>query len=314
MRNYRIWKAIRKAIREERSCILIVVVDHMGSSPGKQGFKMMVTNSITVGSIGGGIMEMKMVDLARSMLSDGNSTPLLRIQDHNTKAPENQQSGLICSGTQTNVLMQLTHTHLPVVESILNCYGYPESGLFSLDEHGIEFEKGGTGTILFTSDPWKFQEMMGEPYTVYMFGAGHVGYAITRILSTLDFYIKLYDNRDFLTIFNENEYAHEKFIGSYPDLAGTVPSSDRSFVIIATFGMEYDAQVLDAVINKDLGFVGLMGSRTKIAKIFKQLKEKGVSQAKLDRVQAPIGIPINDSTAEEIAISICAQLIQFKNA
>jgi xanthine dehydrogenase accessory factor len=111
------WALAAAALRAGQPAALLCVVHSAGSSPGRQGFKMVVTTDAVAGSIGGGIMEHKWVELARQRLHAGDYTPLLRPQIHRREAPADR-SGMMCAGEQEVLLWPLKNTDLPVVAAI----------------------------------------------------------------------------------------------------------------------------------------------------------------------------------------------------
>ncbi len=130
-------------------------------------------------------------------------------------------------------------------------------------------------------------------------------------MSLLDFYTVVVDDRSGLKTFSKNKYADELIPESYDKLGKIV--KDNSFVIIVTTGFESDKKALLQIINKDLKYIGLMGTTAKIKKISSELIKSGIKKAVLNKIHAPIGIDIGSDTPEEIAISITAELIKIKN-
>jgi xanthine dehydrogenase accessory factor len=86
------------------------------------------------------------------------------------------------------------------------------------------------------------------------------------------------------------------------------------YVVVMTVGFASDEVVIRQMLDKDLKYFGVLGSRAKMAQLMKNLKGEGHSKEKLDRIRTPIGLPINSQTPEEIAISIAAEIISVKNA
>ncbi|MBL0013205.1 MAG: XdhC family protein [Flavobacterium sp.] len=94
------YNKIKSLLQAEKQGVLMVVIANEGSSPGRKGFKMLVTQNQMYGTIGGGIMEHKLVEYARSLLEKLDFKPFIKHQIHDKSAPTNQ-SGMICSGRQT---------------------------------------------------------------------------------------------------------------------------------------------------------------------------------------------------------------------
>ena len=86
-----------------------------------------------------------------------------------------------------------------------------------------------------------------------------------------------------------------------------------AYVVIVTRGHAHDQTILEQVLATSATYIGMIGSRTKVAHCFQSLKEKGFSQDQLVRVHAPIGLKIGSETPEEIAVSIVAQLIHVRS-
>jgi xanthine dehydrogenase accessory factor len=84
------------------------------------------------------------------------------------------------------------------------------------------------------------------------------------------------------------------------------------YVVIVTRGHRHDAQALDAVVRRTVGYIGMIGSKRKSAMILRGLADAGVPQELIDRVHTPIGVAISAQTVNEIAVSIVAELIQVR--
>jgi xanthine dehydrogenase accessory factor len=80
-----------------------------------------------------------------------------------------------------------------------------------------------------------------------------------------------------------------------------------------THGHAHDREVLERCLARPHRYLGMIGSKTKVAATLARLKEKGFAQEDLDRVHAPIGLPIGSQTPAEIAVSIMAELIRFNS-
>ena len=114
------WHFILKHLNKSQPVILLCVLESHGSSPGRKGFKMAVTSDEIFGSIGGGIMEYKFVEMAKEKLLSNSKDTLIRKQIHNKSAKKNQ-SGMICSGEQTIALFHLSAGHSKTIEKIITC-------------------------------------------------------------------------------------------------------------------------------------------------------------------------------------------------
>ena len=316
MKELHLWNFIHTQLSKNYSVILTAVVAYEKGSPGKQGFKMAVSsNGNYVGSIGGGVMEFNILKKHKELLKKNIKINKIETLHHNKK-PSSNKSGLICSGSQTNFTVTLLKKDLSKVTKILNAVKDFESGQIIFDNNGIYFKTGNKIISDFNfkyknETDWKYKQSIGRKNIVYIIGGGHVGLAVSRLLSMLDFYVVVYDSRDDLQTMKGNKFADKIIICEYKNLGKTV--KENSFIVIVTTGFESDKVALEQVINKNVKYIGLMGTRSKIKKIYNEAVKDGMKKDLLKKVHAPIGIDINSDTPEEIAISIAAEIIKVKN-
>lgn len=172
-------------------------------------------------------------------------------------------------------------------------------------------EKGTDSTGMFCGgEALVFLELFSKAQTLYIFGGGHVGRDLAKIALGLNFRIVVIDDRaDVL-----NQYQKPvKTILTDANFNSDFPKVDKdSYVVIVTHGHKCDKEVLAKVITKDCAYIGMIGSKTKIAKTFEQLGEEGISKAKLAKVHSPIGLDIGAEGPCEIAVAIAAEIIAVK--
>lgn len=309
-----IWEFIRKKISNDQKVYLMVVIDSTGSSPGRPGFKMVVADDgKMIGSVGGGIMEFNLVELAKKQFAKTEGIFIKR-QNH---SPHNksESSGMICSGSQIIAFYPLDRTYLPIIKSIEDADG----GKIVFSESGILFNRDINAQHEFKIDvkddtKWSLTEQLGFKNFLYIFGAGHVSVSVSKLFKQLGFHVTVFDNRDkLLTTFKSNSYANSKRIIDFKNATKYVPEGDNIYVVIMTFAHKSDSKVLKKLIDKKIKYLGMMGSDEKVASVFKKLKNKGISNEQLSRVDSPIGLAINSQTPDEIAVSIAAKVISVKN-
>jgi xanthine dehydrogenase accessory factor len=159
-----------------------------------------------------------------------------------------------------------------------------------------------------------FIESVIPPPRLIIAGAGHIGKALSIIGRMLDFEITVIDDRrEFANFENIPDADHivNDDIGNA--ISGIRKGNDVYFVIV-TRGHKDDGDALKACIGSDAAYVGMIGSRTKVALMRKEFVENGwATIEQWDKVFTPIGLDIKSKTVEEIAVSIAAQLIQVKN-
>lgn len=318
-RQLAVWKLVNKSLLAHIPVMLLYVVESNGSSPGRQGFAMAVNANLEMkGSIGGGIMEHKFVEMAKERLKQDVTEISLRKQIHDKESAKNQ-SGMICSGEQTIVLYRVKENELIIVQQIIQCIEQYENGLLQLSPSGITFSNevssNKNGFIIHAENDWLYKEKIGYDNHLYIIGAGHCALAFSKIMRMMDFYIHLYEDRQGLNTYEENTYVHEKqIVGDYSELERLIPSDENSFVVVMTFGYRTDDNAVRALMKKRFRYFGLLGSKNKIKKMFADYLKEGIDETILQKIHAPIGMDIKSETPEEIAISIAGEIIKVKNS
>lgn len=307
------WNNIAKLLSQDEKLCLMYVIDSDGSSPGRRGFSMFVTEKgFMGGSIGGGFMEQKLVELAKAQLTSGDHKPFFKRQIHRADAVKDK-SGMICSGEQTIAFYFLKKEDLHLIERIT-----AGSGVLELNEKGIvvlEFEElyEQNKIELIDDDRWRYLEKLNYRNEVYIIGGGHVGLALSRVMHQLGFYVEVIDDRQDLFTMKENEYAHRKHILSYDEVDNYIPEGGNVYVVLVSFGFRTDEEILRRLLGKHYRYIGMMGSKEKVRLLFDKLINEGYREEYLKKVHSPIGIQINSKSPEEIAVSIAAEIIKVKN-
>lgn len=296
------YQKMRDLVHHEKRFVLMVVVANEGSSPGRKGFKMAVSRSAMFGTIGGGIMEHKLVEYAHSLLNKPAFKPFVKRQIHDKAAPADQ-SGMICSGEQTIAFYDVDAEYASVFDSVLS-----EMKTIHYSNFGIEIHLNDTKT-----HDWLFSESLRPPNAVYIIGGGHVGLALCEVLSKLDFEIHILDHRENLNTMQANTFAHFRDVVAFEDIQKYIPEGRNIYVVIMSFGYRTDEIIIRQLLGKSYRYIGMMGSSEKIKMLFQNLIADGFDKSQLDMVKAPIGIEIKSETTQEIAISVAAQLISVKN-
>jgi xanthine dehydrogenase accessory factor len=314
-----IWNFVKDRLKEEKSVYFLINIEIHGSSPGKQGFSMAVSSDGKLfGSIGGGTMEFKLVEECRRMLSTGKQKIFIKRQVH--KGDVEEGSGMICSGEQTVAFVPLVPPDIQTVERITSCLNKNKTGILSLSGDSFKFELSNDYPLLqyqctiSNKNNWAYKELIGFKNTIYIIGAGHVGFAVSKLFSQLGFNVVIFDNRSNLSILTNNAYADVKKVIDYNKIGEYLPNGTNLYIVIMTNNHTYDKKVLSLVIRKKVKYIGLMGSVEKIADIKKLMKTDGFSESELSQLHAPIGISISSQTPDEIAISIAAEIIKVKNS
>lgn len=307
------WEHAAASLRAGVPVALLCVVRSEGSSPGRQGFKLSLTATETVGSIGGGIMEHKLVELMRARLQRGPHAPEIRRQVHRAHSPTDR-SGMICSGEQEILLLPLHLPDLAAAEACVQCLRHTGSAAWEVSaSKGLRLLPAPTDTHYHPGPDWHYVERLGFRDQLTIVGGGHVALALSRVMSTLDFGLTVLDDRPDLPTQQRNHYAHHSRTVAYEQLAQEIPEGPHQYVVIMTVGYRTDAVAVRQLLHHRVRYLGLMGSTAKIDHLLQELRAAGLDEAALGRIHAPIGLPIHSRTPEEIAISVAAELIRARN-
>ena len=319
MKENKIWKFLFNELKSGRRAVLLLVVNSKGSSPGRAGFKLILSESgETVGTIGGGAVEHNLIMQAKEMLRSADLKSEIVRQIHSEENAE-FSSGMICSGEQTVVAFQMNNQNLPIVKSCLSASENFSKTHFVITPDSFEYInkvlKHDAEPFRYVSETeWEYRENICSLSEIHIFGAGHVCLALCELLNKLDFFISIYDDRDNLLLMEENKYTHRKFVLSYDSVSDKIENNSEAYYLIMTHSHMGDAKVLSQLINKPYKYLGMMGSPVKVKEVFEELQSGGISREKLLKVHAPVGLPIHSKTVDEIAVSIAAELIKIKNA
>jgi xanthine dehydrogenase accessory factor len=312
-----LWNFISDNIKANKKVVLLVVAESSNSSPGRQGFKMVVNEDAEmVGTIGGGVMEKDMIEYSLDLLF-GNEIRLIKKLHHSDKT-NFEKSGLICGGYQTIIFSVIDKTQTTLIDNILSALNEKQNNELIISPNSIEFNS--TDSILpasftyKTDEDWVYKEYIGLPLISYIAGGGHVGLAVSRVMKTLGFYVVVFDHREDVFTIKQNKFADEIIITKYEDIGNKIIESERSYIIIVTPMHAGDKDTLKSVIHKNVKYIGMMGSKRKIKSIFDALSDDGIDKIFFDKVHTPIGIEIEAETPEEIAVSIAAEIIKVKNS
>ncbi len=310
--------------------MLLVVAESSGSSPGRAGYKMAVgLDGELCGSIGGGVMEVRLVEQAKVKSKNAkvknksairNPQSAISEQVHQKNSPHS--SGMICSGRQTVIFKHLGRSDHFTVKSVIDAFkdGRPDILFISYDDFEVlaagldledkdfRFEKRSNTNFIFT-------EKIGAKNELFIVGGGHCALALSEIMSKMDFRISIFDDRPELNTLAKNKFADEiTLIQSYDGIAEFIPSGSNIYVVVMTLGFKSDEIVIRSLSKKEFRYFGVLGSKAKMKTLLCTLEKDGVSKERLSQIRTPIGLPINSHTTEEIAISIAAEIISIKNS
>lgn len=266
------YKSILARVAEQPLC-WVQVASTRGSAPREAGAWMAVFADTVFGTIGGGHLEWQAIEHARRLVAQppGAEASAQPVTQHYALGPS---LGQCCGG------------------AVVLSYTFYAAG-----------------------EQQRLQALLPMPSrSVALFGAGHVGHALVRILSCLPYRVVWVDSRD--AVFPENVALGVQCEYSDPVQSAVHDLPAQSQVLIMSFSHAEDLEIVAQCLlrqraSADLGFIGLIGSKTKWATFRRRLRDRGFSDTELEQVTCPIGVAgITGKEPDVIAVAVAAQLLQ----
>jgi xanthine dehydrogenase accessory factor len=287
---------------------LVTILATEGSAPRGAGTRMIVTDSETVGTIGGGQLELRAIEQARAMLHQPPGT--WRVQDY----PLGPLLGQCCGG---RVRLIVEHLDPVAADWLANAKpGTTIAHAFTPDRIARRIVERVTPTAPSARGPRPepgtliFERLDPPGRPLLLFGAGHVGRAIATRLPGLPFALHWFDTRA-----EEAELAGVALIADADIEACVGEAPADAAILILTHDHALDYRLTAAALRGDFAFVGLIGSATKRARFLSRLTKDGFDEVARTRLTCPIGLPdVAGKEPEVIAIAALAQLLALREA
>lgn len=227
----------------------------------------------------------------------GHRGTLITILTDHPQFPEGQRKILLCDdGSTVGTLGD------DALEAFVTAQG--QSTLQGEQFAVIDYELDPDTTLKLFMEP-----VLPTP-AVYVFGGGHVSFFVVRAAKLAGFKVKVIDDRPAFANVERFPEADDTIVMEFDQIRDTFDFGQDDYVILVTRGHQHDQQILEQIYDCEARYIGMIGSKSKISKMWKRLAAKGVAQHYLDCVHAPIGLNIGADTPEEISISVVAELIR----
>ena len=339
------------ALRNQESVVLATIVASSGSTPLPSGSSMLVRRDgkTAVGTIGGGAVEANVIadakeffsgnlssvvkqfelsegDLEVGMICGGTIDVLIEKITSDALPLFSQLMSLWDAGGDCILLRAVDLTKLNVRRKIVDGTAQQTLQLSQsadlLEELGVSGEKflpclqrshreESVGRVSGLRGELIIQPIAGTQPLI-IFGGGHVGRSLSRLAALSGFSVMVVDDRAEYALQSRFPEAARTISKSWSEAFGDLKIRPATSIVIVTRGHQSDAEVLHQAVTAPARYVGMIGSKKKVAATFARLLKDGVPLAELKRVHAPIGLDIGAVTAEEIAVSILAELISAR--
>jgi len=327
-----------------RRLVLATVVEAEGSTPQVAGASAVFSEAgLEAGTVGGGLLEARVEAAAKVALEDGKA----RLLGVRLDADPADLEGAICGGAAKVLVDPGVDRERAAFEAALAGLrkGRPGHLLAVIERRegdvvevgrywlaggaaantrsdvpaaaaidGLAAELASGPQVIESGGRLVFAEPVQALPRLIVAGAGHVGRAVARLGSLLDFSVTVIDDRpEFANRENVPE-AHEIVVGDIGRSLGEIAPSDQDYYVIVTRGHRKDAEALRAVVGRPAAYIGMIGSANKIEIMRREFLEKGWATAEeWAGLRAPIGLKIGSKTVEEIAVSIAAELVLVRS-
>ena len=155
-----------------------------------------------------------------------------------------------------------------------------------------------------------FGNILGSQAGLCIFGGGHIAHSLARIATQTGFFVTVVEDRPELA----SNFESVKYIVCNADDYETVnPALASEYVVICTRGHKTDGEALQYCLSRTFKYLGMIGSEAKVSALYAKMRERGVAQAELECIFAPIGLDIADAAPAEIAVAILAEILLVKN-
>jgi xanthine dehydrogenase accessory factor len=295
-----------------RACVLVTIVEADGSTPREAGTKMLVHRGGIEDSIGGGHLEMKAIEQARTLL-DKPAPPMI------SAYALGPSLGQCCGGHVSLMLERLDQSSLPWLRRWLSAQDDEvlvtsladgsKAIVRELADEPIRLQTGIDGQPCYARE-----RMKSAVQDLYLFGAGHVGRALVHVLTGLPYRIRWFDERsEMFPPALPAEVTIEASTDARRDVASAPPGA---IFLIMTHSHALDFDICDQILRRgDFAFLGLIGSATKRATFERRLKLRGHGDAAIRRLVCPIGLAsIAGKAPAVVAISVAGQLLALSQA
>ncbi len=346
-----IYQEIISALQHEDRIMLATIISTSGSTPASALSKMLITNGGTksIGTIGGGCMEGDVILHANRLYQTGSVEVMtFNLNEDDLEPAYGGDSGLICGGSLDVLIEPISKTHQSLYQElkVLRDAG-EDCVLASLlsGEGKIEWKqlisRSSCSAIPLTSRiphltkdleellkkahhrqetqliELPFGELIFEPITgtpsLIIFGGGHISKFVSKTAAIAGFRVTVVDDREKYANSQRFPEATKTIVLDYANAINHLTINQSTYIVIVTRGHKYDEIVLEQAVKTTAKYIGMIGSKRKVLTTYEHLREHGVTDEQLKRVHAPIGIDIGAVTAEEIAISIVAELIHVRH-
>jgi xanthine dehydrogenase accessory factor len=339
-----IFEDLFKAAQNRAAACIATVVRTEGTAPRKEGAKMLIIDgrplngAVTIG----GCVDSQVIEASEEVTLSG-APQLLNVQLGEEDAFE---IGLTCEGTLSVfvepvrlsleiisaakrfldrgaafALVSVTQSGIPGVKlgakaivspggEVLGSLENPELDQTVLDV-AREFLSQGISRTVRLDAVEVFIDVIGYSPDLYVFGATQVAVLVVRLASRVGFRVHVIDSRPLFANRERFPEAAEIVVGFPGEIAQQLQFTQSSFALLLAHAAKHDLPVLQALLQSDVQYIGVLGSSRRAAALTLKLREMGLSNGRIGRIHIPVGLDIGAETGDQTAVSIVAELLMI---
>ncbi|RZM82592.1 XdhC family protein [Leptolyngbya iicbica] len=306
----------RVATALTRGPVAIATVIHTnGSTPREVGAKLMLASDGDAwGTIGGGAGEAKVLRQAQTVLQTGQpQTVAIDLSG----APHREIQGICGGHMQVWVARWQGERAISIAQQIVESLTRGTAVTLTLPLNAEESPTVAPvepHTVTAIHSPEQFQETLLPSPLLLIVGAGHCGIQLAQVAHLAGFRIMVQDERPEWASPDNFPQAEQLFHEPIGKVMGAIAHYSQLYAALVTRGIDYDLPALQALITRQppCTYLGMIGSQKRVTKALQALQSQGIDSRQIPTLHAPIGLDIGALTPEEIAISICSELIMVR--
>lgn len=300
-------------LREGKDVALAFVARTWGSSPFPVGSLLSVTGDGSFsGSVSAGCVENAVIEGAREVIERDRPATLT----FTVSKEDALEVGLSCGGRLEVLVARVLDPS--VILTVCDRHATRQFVCLSIDPQtggmAVQPYEGDSDCGYVTNDANEpvFVRPFHPSPRLFVFGAGHIAQALVPMAQTAGIDVFLIDPRT--AFLNEERFPTARRFPVWPDtFFGENPPDAHTAVVTLVHDPKIDDPALEAAIKSDAFYIGALGSRKTHAKRLDRLRERGYSEAVINRVHGPVGLDLGGRTPAEIAVSILAQIVQARH-
>jgi len=301
-------------MEKENDTVLVTLIKSSGSTPRGTGSQMLVAPyGLAAGSIGGGAVELRSIEMAQELICSRSST----VHEFHLNTNKVEDLGMVCGGDTTAHFQFIpadSELWSQLAKQVMRCFSEKIPATLVLQLSGEPAAlMGDDGALLAGIKPAESAAVKALPLQLtnraLIFGAGHIAERLVPLLKTIDFAPVVFDCRPEFATEARFPDAASVICGDFDRISSYLTFQPDDYVVIMTQGHSSDLSVENQVLRCETAYIGVIGSAKKTAAVNAKLRALGIPEEALSRIYTPVGTKIKAVTPAEIAVSIAGEMI-----